>query len=204
LICKPSTSRIREFAPCCIKAAESITGVRSCEDLVRFVGIDLAHMLYPRPGLSCRSNLIWCRTCGSFPTTAKDGVAPREQTFLQDCMHAAIAIRSVRSCSGRSSFRSGSDRRQCFAGASRGTGCNEHSDGAEHHQTAREPKDGWERNGFTAVANVLTSMGFALVLGSIYALRNHVVTWHEGLNASARLRTGGVLSPFYSEVRASI
>jgi hypothetical protein len=127
LICKPSTSRIREFAPCCIKAAESLTGVRSFEDLVRFVAIDFAHMLHPRPGLSVA--LIWCRTFGSFPTTAKDGVAPREQAFLQDCMHAPIAIGSVRSRSGRSSFRPGNDRRQCSAGASHGTGCNEHSEG---------------------------------------------------------------------------
>lgn len=43
------------------------------------------------------------------------------------------------------------------------------------------PRMDWERSGFTAVANVLTSMGFALVLGSIYALRNHGVTRHEGL-----------------------
>jgi cobalt transporter subunit CbtA len=58
---------------------------------------------------------------------------------------------------------------------------NEHSAGPEHHETAWEPKEGWERNGLTGAANILTSIGFALLLGGIYALRRHVVTWHEGL-----------------------
>jgi len=72
---------------------------------------------------------------------------------------------------------------------------------------AREPKDGWERNGFTAVANVLTSMGFALALWSIYALRNHVVTWHEGLLWGlpgfwfSRLRRASVFRPSFPEFR---
>jgi cobalt transporter subunit CbtA len=56
-----------------------------------------------------------------------------------------------------------------------------HSAGPGHHEAAWRPKDGWERSGFTAAANVLTSIGFALLLGGIYALRNHLVTWHEGL-----------------------
>ena len=57
----------------------------------------------------------------------------------------------------------------------------EHSAGPEHHETTWEPKEGWERNGLTGAANILTSIGFALLLGGIYALRPHVVTWHEGL-----------------------
>jgi cobalt transporter subunit CbtA len=57
----------------------------------------------------------------------------------------------------------------------------EHSTSPEHHEAAWEPKEGWERNGLTGAANILTSIGFALLLGGIYALRRHVVTWHEGL-----------------------
>jgi cobalt transporter subunit CbtA len=57
----------------------------------------------------------------------------------------------------------------------------EHPAGPEHHETAWAPKDGWERIGFTGAANILTSIGFALLLGGIYALRHPVVTWHEGL-----------------------
>jgi cobalt transporter subunit CbtA len=57
----------------------------------------------------------------------------------------------------------------------------EHSNGPEYREAVWEPREGWERKGFTAIANVLTSIGFALVLGGIYALRNDVVTWYEGL-----------------------
>lgn len=57
----------------------------------------------------------------------------------------------------------------------------EHSAGPEHHETDWAPKEGWERIGFTGAANILTSIGFALLLGGIYALRHSVVTWHEGL-----------------------
>jgi cobalt transporter subunit CbtA len=56
-----------------------------------------------------------------------------------------------------------------------------HSAGAEHHETAWAPKEGWERIGLTGATNILTSIGFALLLGGIYALRHPVVTWHEGL-----------------------
>ena len=57
----------------------------------------------------------------------------------------------------------------------------EDSAGPAHHETAWEPKEGWERNSLTGAANILTSIGFALLLGGIYALRRDVVTWHEGL-----------------------
>jgi cobalt transporter subunit CbtA len=58
---------------------------------------------------------------------------------------------------------------------------NAHSAGPEYHETAWAPKEGWQRIGFTGTANILTSIGFALLLGGIYALRHPVVTWHEGL-----------------------
>jgi cobalt transporter subunit CbtA len=56
-----------------------------------------------------------------------------------------------------------------------------HEHGDHEHNAAWEPKEGFERNAFTAAANVLTAIGFALVLAGIFALRAHTVTWYEGL-----------------------
>ena len=46
---------------------------------------------------------------------------------------------------------------------------------------AWEPAEGLERNAYTALANVLTAMGFALVLGGIFALLGRPIGWREGL-----------------------
>jgi len=51
----------------------------------------------------------------------------------------------------------------------------------DHAAAAWEPADGLERNVYTAAANMLTAIGFALLLAGIYALRGRPVTWHEGL-----------------------
>jgi len=51
----------------------------------------------------------------------------------------------------------------------------------DHGSVAWEPKDGLQRNSFTAAANILTAIGWSLLLAGIYALRGHPVTWHEGL-----------------------
>jgi cobalt transporter subunit CbtA len=51
----------------------------------------------------------------------------------------------------------------------------------DHGDAAWEPQDGFERNAYTAAANILTGIGFALLLSGIYALRDHPVTWREGL-----------------------
>jgi cobalt transporter subunit CbtA len=51
----------------------------------------------------------------------------------------------------------------------------------EHDATAWEPREGFERNAFTAGANILTAIGFALLLAGIFSLRGRTVTWHEGL-----------------------
>lgn len=51
----------------------------------------------------------------------------------------------------------------------------------QHGEAAWEPKEGFERNAFTAAANILTAIGFALLLGGIFALRARAVTWYEGL-----------------------
>jgi cobalt transporter subunit CbtA len=58
---------------------------------------------------------------------------------------------------------------------------------AHHHaegepgEAAWQPSQGLQRNSLTAVANILTAIGFALLLAGIYALRSRTVTWHEGL-----------------------
>jgi cobalt transporter subunit CbtA len=55
----------------------------------------------------------------------------------------------------------------------------------EHSAEAWEPEDGLQRNAFTAAANVLTAIGFALVLAALFAFRTgngaHGIRWHEGL-----------------------
>ncbi len=57
----------------------------------------------------------------------------------------------------------------------------DHDHAGHDHAEAWEPRDGWERNSYTAAANILTAIGFALLLSGIFALRDHAVTWHEGL-----------------------
>ena len=51
----------------------------------------------------------------------------------------------------------------------------------EHAEAAWEPHEGLERNAYTAVANILTAIGFALLLGGFFALRGKPVTAREGL-----------------------
>jgi cobalt transporter subunit CbtA len=55
----------------------------------------------------------------------------------------------------------------------------------EHSAEAWEPRDGLERNAYTAGANVLTAIGFALILASLFAIRggeaSGPVHWHTGL-----------------------
>ena len=52
----------------------------------------------------------------------------------------------------------------------------EHDHGAE----AWEPADGFERNAFTVLADILTGIGFSLLLVAAYALRGERVDWHKG------------------------
>ena len=52
-----------------------------------------------------------------------------------------------------------------------------------HHQHAEEawtPQDGLERTAYTAGANILTAIGFGLVLAGIFAVRGPG-DWHDGL-----------------------
>ena len=54
---------------------------------------------------------------------------------------------------------------------------------SEHVHAAApwEPQDGLERNLYTAAANILTAVGFALLLGGFYALRGQAISWREGI-----------------------
>ncbi|QOZ53085.1 CbtA family protein [Bradyrhizobium sp. CCBAU 53338] len=65
------------------------------------------------------------------------------------------------------------------AGHEHGAGDHDHGAGAW------EPRDGFERNAYTAAANVLTAIGFALLLAGFFAVRSGTtgasVPWHEGL-----------------------
>lgn len=49
------------------------------------------------------------------------------------------------------------------------------------HDGEWQPEEGFQRNSFTVAANILTAIGFALLLTGAYALRGRPVTWREGL-----------------------
>ncbi len=49
------------------------------------------------------------------------------------------------------------------------------------HENEWEPEEGFQRNAFTVGANILTAVGFALLLTGAYAIRGRQVTWREGL-----------------------
>jgi cobalt transporter subunit CbtA len=51
----------------------------------------------------------------------------------------------------------------------------------DHGPASWEPADGLERAAFTALADVLTGIGFALVLVAIYAVWGRQVDWRKGL-----------------------
>src|SRR5438132_6251331 len=51
----------------------------------------------------------------------------------------------------------------------------------EHDAEAWKPAEGLQRQSFTAAANILTAIGFSLLLAGIYTLRGRAVGWHEGL-----------------------
>jgi cobalt transporter subunit CbtA len=56
-----------------------------------------------------------------------------------------------------------------------------HSDEHEHGDSAWAPTNGLERNLLTAAADILTAIGFALMLSAAYVLTGRPVTWREGL-----------------------
>jgi cobalt transporter subunit CbtA len=54
-------------------------------------------------------------------------------------------------------------------------------DAHQHDATAWKPAEGLQRHSLTAAANILTAVGFSLLLAGIYALRGGAVNWHQGL-----------------------
>jgi cobalt transporter subunit CbtA len=51
----------------------------------------------------------------------------------------------------------------------------------EHDEGDWAPADGFERYAFTAAANILTAIGYALVLTGLLAMRGKPVGWRQGL-----------------------
>src|ERR1700704_4874866 len=66
------------------------------------------------------------------------------------------------------------------------TGAPHDHDKAHSHESEWEPEDGFQRNAFTVAANILTAIGFALLLTGIYAIRGRPVMWRGGLLWGAR------------------
>ncbi len=57
-----------------------------------------------------------------------------------------------------------------------------HATGGPHeHSAAWEPENGAERTVYTLIADVLTGIGFALLLAAGLTLRGGAVTWRDGL-----------------------
>ena len=52
---------------------------------------------------------------------------------------------------------------------------------AHSHESEWEPEAGLQRNAFTVAANILTAIGFGLLLTGVYAIRGRRVMWREGL-----------------------
>lgn len=55
------------------------------------------------------------------------------------------------------------------------------SEDGRHEAEAWQPRDGWERTFFTAVANVGLGVGFALLLGSASTIRGGISHWRSGI-----------------------
>jgi cobalt transporter subunit CbtA len=58
-----------------------------------------------------------------------------------------------------------------------------HSHEVMGHESAEawEPADGLERTAFTVVINILTAIGYALILTGLFVLRGRPIGWREGL-----------------------
>jgi cobalt transporter subunit CbtA len=56
-----------------------------------------------------------------------------------------------------------------------------HAAGHDHGAPEWEPAEGFQRNAFTFGANILTAIGFGMLLTGIFTLRGRPVDWREGL-----------------------
>ena len=54
-------------------------------------------------------------------------------------------------------------------------------DQAAHEHEAWAPEDGFQRNAFTLLANIVTGTAFALLLIAAFALRGQAIGWRQGL-----------------------
>ncbi|WP_395016989.1 CbtA family protein [Dongia sp.] len=55
------------------------------------------------------------------------------------------------------------------------------AEGHAHDGEAWEPQDGFERTAFTALADLLTGIGFALLLLAVYAVSGRAIDWRQGV-----------------------
>src|SRR5665213_4631278 len=67
------------------------------------------------------------------------------------------------------------------AAAAHENAAHDHDKASHGHESEWEPEDGLQRNSFTVAADILTAIGFALLLTGAYAIRGRPVTWREGL-----------------------
>ncbi|GAB2179387.1 CbtA family protein [Dongia sp. agr-C8] len=58
---------------------------------------------------------------------------------------------------------------------------NHAAEGHAHDGDAWEPRDGFERTAFTALADLLTGIGFALLLIAVYAVSGRAIDWRQGV-----------------------
>jgi cobalt transporter subunit CbtA len=73
------------------------------------------------------------------------------------------------------------ERKAATPAAHEHAGATQDQSKAHSHVREWEPEDGLQRNAFTVGANILTAIGFALLLSGVYAIRGRQVTWREGL-----------------------
>ena len=61
------------------------------------------------------------------------------------------------------------------------TASHEHNSKDVSSESEWEPEAGFQRNAFTFAANILTAIGFALLLTGLYAVQRRPIPWREGL-----------------------
>ena len=69
---------------------------------------------------------------------------------------------------------------ETYEAAEPGATTRAHADGASHEHDGWSPEDGLERTFWTGVANVGMGIGFALLLGAAFSLRDNV-NWRQGI-----------------------
>ncbi|HVO17556.1 MAG TPA: CbtA family protein [Alphaproteobacteria bacterium] len=62
-----------------------------------------------------------------------------------------------------------------------GATAHDHDAAHDHDDGGWKPAKGFERIGFTALADILTAIGFALLLSGAYVLSGRDVAWREGI-----------------------